>query len=118
MSKACDHLGFPSRFLPDLPLWQENEFDEAITANGDQEAALKGTREVVTICVVPLLLSSSKQHTLPFLWKCSGCGEQFSLEPIGKSLSFDELKEIDTRFREHCKQKHPGAPLLGLPQFH
>jgi hypothetical protein len=63
-----------------------------------------------------MLLRTGTKREPTGQWKCSGCNDIFSLTHISSVPTLAELKDIDAQFREHCKLKHPGAPIMGLPQ--
>ena len=50
----------------------------------------------------------------PFIWVCSSCEANFSLEKMLGQHSVSEFHKIDAEFRLHCKRNHPGQPVVGL----
>jgi hypothetical protein len=50
----------------------------------------------------------------PFVWYCSECKEVFSLGRMAENPTISELHKLGSSFRNHCKDAHPGAHLVGL----
>ena len=62
---------------------------------------------------MPMLLRVGTKKIPARQWKCSSCGELFPAEALGSEPTLSILEQVHTQFREHCKEKHPEAPVYG-----
>lgn len=50
----------------------------------------------------------------PFVWACSDCRAVFSLERMITDPSISQFHKVDSQFRTHCQNTHPGSSVIGL----
>jgi len=61
-----------------------------------------------------IAVSFIEKTNTPFVWYCSECQEVFALGRMTDSPTATELHRVNHNFSGHCKEKHPGAPVIGL----
>jgi len=61
--------------------------------------------------------ATATETGMTFVYACSDCEAAFSLR-ITPNPTPAELMRISDEFQQHCKQAHPGSPIieLDLPQ--
>jgi hypothetical protein len=61
-----------------------------------------------------IAVSFTEKANTPFVWYCSECQAVLSLGRMTDAPTVTELHRVDSNFRNHCKQEHPGSPVVGL----
>jgi len=61
-----------------------------------------------------IAVSFIEKTNTPFVWYCSECQEVFALSRMTDAPTTTELHRVDHNFGSHCKEKHPGSPVIGL----
>jgi hypothetical protein len=65
---------------------------------------------------MPILIAAgfSEKTRTPLMWQCSECRRMFSIEQVTDAPPPADLRRVDTDFRTHCKEEHPGVKAIGL----